>query len=130
MRSAPVVILETPIEERARGIFIEYIKEPLAEGCPPDQLWGQLEKSLQALEKRLGGKETSEALKLLAEGAQDPTQFEKQRHWIELLLIRYYDKAYTHALKTSEQRVVFRGNRNEVKKWIVENMTRRDHGLK
>jgi tRNA 2-selenouridine synthase len=125
MKLAPLVILESPLSERVSAIFEEYVKSPIASGCSPEKLWPILESNIKALEKRLGGKETTEALRLVTEGKPDPLSLEKQTPWIELLLTRYYDKGYAQAKKNSKQTVVFRGNKNEVKAWLTEKVLTR-----
>jgi len=125
MKLAPLVILESPLSERVSAIFEEYVKNPIASGCSPEKLWPILESNIKALEKRLGGKETTEALRLVTEGKPDPLSLEKQTPWIELLLTRYYDKGYAQAKKNSKQTVVFRGNKNEVKAWLTEKVSTR-----
>ena len=125
MKLSPLVILEAPLSERVSAIFEEYIKNPIDSGCSSEKLWPILESNIKALEKRLGGKETTEALRLVTEGKPDPLNLEKQTPWIELLLTRYYDKGYAQALKNSKQTVVFRGTKNEVKAWLTEKVLTR-----
>lgn len=125
MKQAPLLILETPLEERIAFIFQEYVKNPLKSHCPLAKLTEILEKNLRALEKRLGGKETQVALKLFSEGMKDPMNLEKQSPWIELLLLKYYDKTYAYALSKSQQKIIFRGNKKEVKNWIREAISQR-----
>lgn len=126
MKQAPLIVLDAPLEERISAIFQEYVKSPLESHCPLNNLISILEKNLKALEKRLGGKDTALAITLLREGMKTPLSLEKQAPWIELLLVRYYDKAYAHALSRSDQKIIFRGNPNEIKSWIKENLKNRN----
>lgn len=125
MKLAPLVVLESPLCERMMAIFEEYVKGPVESNCPPEKLWPVIVSNIKTLERRLGGKETSEALRLLKEGEKDPLNFEMQIPWIELLLLRYYDKGYSRSLKQSEQTVVFRGDKVQVKEWLTETVLKR-----
>jgi len=111
MRAAPVVVVETPIGERARSIFEDYVTRPLDDGCAVEPLWDILAGNVSALERRLGGKETSDALKLLGKGRLLPRDFDAQAPWIVFLLERYYDRAYAKSTQLDDRNVVFRGDR-------------------
>lgn len=111
MRAAPVVVVETPVEERARFIYADYVTRPLDAGCGVDPLWKVLAENISALERRLGGKETADALRLLEKGRESPRDFGLQSPWIELLLERYYDRAYANSTGLHDRNVVFRGDR-------------------
>jgi len=111
MRAAPVVVVETPIGERARSIFEDYVTRPLDDGCAVEPLWDILAGNILALERRLGGKETSDALKLLGKGRLMPRDFDAQAPWIVFLLERYYDRAYARSTQLDDRNVVFRGDR-------------------
>ncbi|MBM4317874.1 MAG: tRNA 2-selenouridine(34) synthase MnmH [Deltaproteobacteria bacterium] len=125
MKQAPLIILEAPMHERISFIFKEYIEEPIKAQCPIPRLWEILGQNLKALEKRLGGKETARALKLLEEGGTSPLDLERQSPWIELLLVQYYDKAYSYALTRSQQKVTFKGNALEMKEWLNKTLVER-----
>ncbi len=125
MKLAPLVILETPLVDRVAAIFEEYVRAPLEAKCSQEKLWLTLSENLKVLERRLGGKETAEGLKLLNDGFKDPLNLERQTPWIQLLLTRYYDKAYARSLETSKQTVVFHGNKIEIKQWLKEQVSKR-----
>jgi tRNA 2-selenouridine synthase len=125
MKQAPLVVLKAPLMERVSSIFKEYIEEPIKAQCPIPRLWQILKQNLQSLEKRLGGSETARALKFLEEGLKSPLDLERQSPWIELLLVQYYDKAYSYALTRSQQKVVFTGNANEMKEWLMKALLER-----
>nr|UXP70928.1 tRNA 2-selenouridine(34) synthase MnmH [uncultured Bdellovibrionales bacterium] len=125
MKSAPLILLETPLQERIEAIFNEYVKIPLESNCPIEKLWLNLESNLKALEKRLGGQETQKCLNLMQAGLKNPINLELQAPWIELLLVQYYDKTYAHSFGRCKHSVVFKGNKTEVKNWLKENMAKR-----
>jgi len=126
MRLAPVVVLETPVLERVLAIFKEYVEAPIQAGCSPEKLWNILEGNIKVLERRLGGKETSELLKHLKDGASDPLNLERQTTWIQPLLERYYDKAYTRSSQLAQRNVVFTGDKTECKDWLCDQMAKRN----
>jgi tRNA 2-selenouridine synthase len=128
MKQAPLIILETSLQERIEAIFHEYVEIPLQHETPVTQLWEILGQNIKSLEKRLGGKDTALAIKLLQEGLSNPLLLEKQSPWIELLLVRYYDKAYAYALNRSQQKILFQGNKTEIKSWLIEKWASRKNG--
>lgn len=111
MRAAPVVVVETSLEERARSIFDDYVTRPLDGGCAVDPLWGILAGNIAALERRLGGKETADVLRMLEKGRESPRVFDAQAPWIVFLLESYYDRAYARSTQLDDRDVVFRGDR-------------------
>ncbi|MEY4629921.1 MAG: tRNA 2-selenouridine(34) synthase MnmH [Pseudomonadota bacterium] len=110
MRAAPVVVVETPIDLRARAIFREYVSQPLEQGCEVESLWQVLAENISALERRLGGQDTREALLALASGKACPREFAAQDPWIRTLLEKYYDRAYAQSGRLAERNVIFRGD--------------------
>ncbi len=111
MRVAPLVVLESPLRERAEAIYEDYVTRPLDGGCSVDDLWAVLAENIKVLERRLGGKNTADALKFLEDGRALPRAFDRQVNWIELLLEHYYDRAYSRSTKLAERNVVFSGDR-------------------
>ena len=83
MKSAPIVDIERPIEERTTRILSEY-------GHFPKELLA--EKTL-TLSKRMGGEQVKQSLEFL-----ENNQLEE---WVKLLL-HYYDKGYTHSRSLKE----------------------------
>jgi tRNA 2-selenouridine synthase len=125
MKVAPQVILESPLHERVIEIFKEYVQKPLESNCSAEKLWTILTLNTKALERRLGGKETSAVLQKISEGARDPLNLELQSSWIEMLLVLYYDPAYQRSFQVSNPSVKFRGNKKEVKQWLSEHLVKR-----
>lgn len=111
MRLAPLVVLEATLRERAQAIYEDYVTRPLDGGCSVADLWAVLGENIRVLERRLGGKNTADALKFLEEGRAMPRDFDRQASWIELLLEHYYDRAYSRSTQLSERNVAFRGDR-------------------
>jgi tRNA 2-selenouridine synthase len=106
MQQSALAILETPLEERVRNIFEEYVNAPLTRGMEPAALEQQLEQSLARIRRRLGGQRHDEVRAALADG------FKSGRHerWIALLLSWYYDPMYDYQLEQKRDRVVASGD--------------------
>ncbi len=106
MQQAPLVILEAERSHRARRIAREYVWEPLAAGMAASTLHQRLQRSLERIRRRLGGRRHAEVRTALERG------FETGRHeaWIERLLAWYYDPMYDYQLESKRGRVVFRGD--------------------
>jgi tRNA 2-selenouridine synthase len=115
MQQAPLVVLEKTLAERAGNIRTEYVDEPLAAGTPAADLLTRYSAALERIRKRLGGARCSEVAQSLARG------FETGEHerWIEQLLSWYYDPMYDYQLEQKQQRVVARGNAEEVRAYLA-----------
>jgi len=84
MKSAPILDVERPIEERVDRILTEY-------GHFPKDI---LAEKTAGLSKRMGGDQVKAALEFLAD--------DNLRDWIRILL-HYYDKGYTHSRIRKEE---------------------------
>lgn len=96
MSSLPIVVLETPLEERVRRIHEEYFLEPLKSQTPQSVLESFLV-SLKAIERRLGGQRYQELRERRLQA------FEEQNETLNLevirdLLVHYYDPLYDRFL--------------------------------
>ncbi|MBC8205538.1 MAG: tRNA 2-selenouridine(34) synthase MnmH [Kiritimatiellaeota bacterium] len=125
---ADVVHLEISLDERVQITFDEYVTA--AQSAFTDEFgeaglfqWLEdLQGSLQRIRKRLGG----ERLKRVGESMQsafdhhqstgDPS-FHKQ--WVELLLREYYDPMYDYQLEQKQQKIVFAGNAQAVREYLM-----------
>jgi tRNA 2-selenouridine synthase len=114
MQHAPVIVLERSMAERIDNIRREYVDEPLAAGTSASELHARYHTSLERIRKRLGGARYSEVAESLSMG------FEVGEHerWIEQLLTWYYDPMYDYQLDQKLQRVVARGDENEVREFL------------
>ena len=131
MKQAPLVLLQASIEERVEITFAEYIDDALAEHQQHygEQqgftIWAeQLNNCFDKIQRRLGGVRYATFKKLLNDALvyhQQQNDRSLHRQWIEHLLVDYYDPMYDFQLSKKEQRVVFRGERDEVKQFILEN---------
>ncbi len=93
------------VEEQAFEVFAEYL---LA--------------SLQRIQKRLGGERYQKIHQLMQDALiEQKTSGEVEQHriWIESLLTLYYDPMYDYQLNKKLERVIFRGNSNQIKNFSL-----------
>ncbi len=129
MQSSPIVLLEASIEERIDITFQEYIIESLAEHKlfyaeeQGVQRWAkQLLNSIDTIHRRLGGVRHKE-LKILLTAAikqQLSGNIESHKEWIKILLVEYYDPMYDYQLAKKQERVVFKGKKNEIFDYLTQ----------
>ncbi len=127
MSDSPLALIEESVQQRVDTIHLDYIQSnylEFQEQFPEqaDELFAQsLRDSLARIERRLGGENFSLIQKLL-NGALE-TQFRQggiddHRLWIEALLTHYYDPMYDFQLAKKSDRIVFRGDKQEMRNWI------------
>jgi tRNA 2-selenouridine synthase len=131
MQAAPIVVIEDPIDVRLERLLDDYIIRMQSDflGAYGDvQGWlkfsAYLEKGLFSIRKRLGHERYSNliALQKRAVGVQQHTgRVEEHLDWLILLLEQYYDPMYHYQLSKKADRVVFRGEYDEVNLWLTNN---------
>ena len=123
MKQSPLISLEASTEERINITFQEYIIEALAEHQSHygEELgftrWTeQLIESIDKIQRRLGGLRHKELKALLSNAIQQQISgdIESHKEWIKVLLVEYYDPMYDYQLSKKQERVVFKGNKNDV----------------
>jgi len=128
MRHSPVVVLEASVDERINITFQEYIIEALAEhklhlGDEQGILsWSkQLLDSIDTIQRRLGGVRHKQLKSLMTNAIQQHLtgDFELHKDWIKILLVDYYDPMYDYQLGKKQDRVIFKGNKNEVRDYLT-----------
>ncbi len=116
---APVLLIEENIETRVQNIFQDYILNSAIGDFDEERgllVFQKYQNSLQAISKRLGGARTKEILELMQFSQKDfltSQNLESNRHWIERLLVDYYDPFYKVGLHKRREQVIFRGRRDE-----------------
>ena len=123
MKQSPIILLEASIEERINITYQEYITEALTEyqsfyGEEQGfQCWTeQLQNSIDKIQRRLGGLRYKELKSQLSNAIQQQKlgNTEHFKEWIKVLLVDYYDPMYDYQLSKKQERVVFKGEQNEV----------------
>lgn len=142
MHASPIVVVEADLETRVEHSFSNYILQKLAEWqafCAPDSTLVSLEgkpyngehsafelfaeelkKSMYNIRKRLGGVRHQELTKMLDDAleAHQAGDDRLHREWIRVLLSEYYDPQYDYLLEKRKERIVFRGNAEEVEAYL------------
>jgi tRNA 2-selenouridine synthase len=115
---APLVILESSIEERSAALAYEYVGPERLCCAETRKLYTIY---LQRISKALGGVRSANALKLLNHGFAAGTS-EAHVVWIRYLLENYYDPYYQRHLENNAKRVVFRAGYEELYQYLVSEM--------
>ncbi len=130
MKQAPVIVLESLIDDRAELIYQQYVVDSrqsyqdvygLEAGT---QQWAEnLLNSLQRIQRRLGGARYSDVQALMAAALKEPNMpaMEAHKAWIVFLLNEYYDPMYDYQLERKSDRVVFRGSEQAVNEYLRQN---------
>ncbi len=121
---SPLVLLEASVEERVDITFDEYIPQALAEHQQFNgeeagwNSWSEhLQLSFDKIQRRLGGVRYKALKTLLNDALQHQRStgdMHLHKHWIESLLVDYYDPMYDYQISKKQDRVVFKGKMNEV----------------
>ena len=114
MVTAPMVMIETPVRDRALEIFKEYIQAPFAGGMPLNELEASFAKNVERIRNKLGGLECDHIRNQLRLSFQLDALNEGSTgaylDWIERLLTHYYDKLYIHSLSLKTRKTLFNGS--------------------
>ncbi len=120
IRTAPLILLETPTENRIDNIFNEYITQSLKEyqQLLGDQqgytTWSEnLLSSLKKISRRLGGQRYKTAHGLMQTALQN-NDMQQHKQWIGFLLAQYYDPMYDYQLNQKTDRILFKGDHNAI----------------
>ena len=123
MKTSPVILLEASIEERIEITFQEYIVQSLTEYQEfygPEKgfnSWSeQLLKNIDKIQRRLGGERHKKLKNMLQNAIKNHIagKIESHKEWIKVLLVEYYDPMYDYQLDNKKERIIFKGNKNEV----------------
>lgn len=130
MKQSPIILLEASVEERVHITFQEYIIEALDEhqshfGTEKGLIvWAeQLHTSIDKIERRLGGVRHKELKKQLTNALQEQqlsNNIESHKEWIKILLVDYYDPMYDFQINKKEDRIVYKGEKEEVLEYLRE----------
>ncbi|WP_257254382.1 MULTISPECIES: tRNA 2-selenouridine(34) synthase MnmH [unclassified Endozoicomonas] len=125
MQQSPIILLETFIKDRVEIALQEYVRDNLAEF---ETVYGKKEgfarfsqglaDSLYRIRKRLGGARYKALGELLSSALLQHEVhgiIDGYRPLIEELLVGYYDPMYEYQLEQKQGRILFRGNREEIR---------------
>lgn len=131
-KKAPLVILEDSLENRINRVFFDYIKEPInlwskklgSVDEAQKLLTNRIENGLNAIANRLGGLRHRELKNLAKEGLVNFFNSEDKfflNCLIERLLVYYYDPMYDYQTKMKSDRIIFRGEKDDIHNWAINN---------
>ncbi len=126
LQSAPLILLEASLEERVERIFDEYIIEQWQEyqdwfnEVAFEAFANYLLTAIDAIRKRLGSALHKQLRGDLERALcqQQRGEFDAHKIWIEGLLRHYYDPMYNYQINKKGDRIVYRGNHQEILDWL------------
>ncbi len=125
-----LIVLEVDIQTRVENIYNDYIlysykeyEKAYFKGLTPFNWHDTMMHNFKRIQKRLGYERYQKYLQMFEDAWQiqlESGDASKHKEWIEKLLIEYYDPMYDYQIKSKEQRVLFRGNKDEVLEFIAK----------
>ncbi len=126
---APLVVLETPMQERIETTFNEYVIE--AQKMYKDagheynlQEWkGDILSAMDRIKRRLGSQRHQHVSDIFENAFSEQLRngsFEGYKEWVEYLLVEYYDPMYDYQIQKRSEQIQFRGSSEEVLKHLAQ----------
>ncbi len=129
--AAPLVMLQVDDDERVQISYQEYVVDMTAAfaaqyAADPEAGFLAFSEyllgSLAKIRRRLGGVRYAEVLSLMqaalaVQGRSGETA--AHRGWVRTVLLDYYDPMYDYQLSKKQQRLVFKGNTDEVREYLA-----------
>ena len=129
MREAPMVVVEQSLEERIDVVIEDYIVDlgrrfALMFGDAGARLHSEkLQQDLDKISRRLGGlrcQQVSELMHMAFERQWQTGDVSPHRHWVGILLEKYYDPMYEYQLSKRAGKRLFTGDRQAVLAWAQQ----------
>jgi tRNA 2-selenouridine synthase len=123
MQKSPVLVLTCSQEERVQRIYQDYVVLQKSAFIEKDSNDGSekfdtyLISALQKIQKRLGGS-LYKKLDNTIQNALEQESEELHKEWITELLKNYYDPMYDYQLDKKSEKVVFKGDKNQIQEFI------------
>lgn len=122
LSSAPLIILETPLEQRVEITFDEYVVQAQKIYANNLEQWSdEILCAMHRIEKRLGGKRHKHICDIFENAFNQQLQsdsLEAHKEWIDLLLREYYDPMYDYQIQKRSEKVKFRGSSQEIVEYL------------
>ena len=127
LATAPMVLLETPFEERVEITFGEYVlhaQQRYSEvfGVEGMTKWTEdIREAMQRIQKRLGGLRYQQSVTLFDDALNEQVRSgskEGYKAWAAYLLREYYDPMYDYQIAKNSERVRFRGSFEAVEAYL------------
>lgn len=128
MSLSPLVLLEAAIEERIKISLEDYVENMLKRYMNLDPLTASnnfsnyWEQSLDKIQKRIGLKRYHDLKNDLNLALRNFLNNDDNSHFIgiiEKLLTEYYDPMYSYQISKKKDRIIFSGNFQEVKEFLI-----------
>lgn len=116
MSKSPIIVLESPTEDRMARITDEYVTVPVAK-YGNNVVRERILTNIDRIQRRFGKKKHAKAREL-AEAAFDGSI--SHGGWVRFLLEEYYDPLYNRGLKKYKDRIVHVGDREDVVRWLLD----------
>ena len=127
LSNAPLIILETITKERIEITFNEYIvkaQESYEKSYADDGLnrWQEsIHAAMLRIKRRLGGERYKILCGIFDSAVEEQNtsgSLESYKTWIRYLLEEYYDPMYDYQIEKNKERIVFRGNADEIEAFL------------
>ncbi|MCJ7765694.1 MAG: tRNA 2-selenouridine(34) synthase MnmH, partial [Thiovulaceae bacterium] len=128
LAEGPLVILETPTQERVEITFDEYVvqAQKMYENAGYDDAlkeWkDDIQSAMKRIERRLGSqrhKEVSDIFENALSEQMRSGSLDGYKEWVEYLLREYYDPMYDYQIQKRAGQVAFRGSGEEVLAYLA-----------
>lgn len=128
-RQSPLVVLQVPVEERAHIILKEYVTDSQAShiayyGDQGMENWlAYIVGSIDKAKRRLGGDRHKNMTDMVTEAYRKQLIDGNDLHhlpWILDFLVYYYDPMYEYQLDQNKDHIIFSGNRDEVRDYLIQ----------
>ena len=129
MDEAPLIFLDQPVEYRIEQIYQDYVVELFSDFT--DQYRENaiaeyhlfLVNACKKIAKRLGGQDLKRVLGMIGKAIEHQLNNDEltlHQEWIVFLLKNYYDPMYSFQISKKQNRVIFRGNQQEVSSYLSQ----------
>ncbi|WP_375748234.1 tRNA 2-selenouridine(34) synthase MnmH [Vibrio sp. HN007] len=128
MQKAKVVVIDDPFDVRVERLIDDYVvkmQRDFLAAFGEEEGWAKfdayLERGMFNIRKRLGHERHAELLcaqKDAIKQMQQDGSISAHENWLVPLLEQYYDPMYTYQLGKKSERIVFKGDYNQVKEWL------------
>lgn len=131
MHNGDLIFLEESLEQRILNILDDYVinGQKEFENEKDDfeitmNLWkNDMIKSMERVKGKMGGDRLNMVIELFKEACDNQlitNTYDSHKNWIQLFLSDYYDPMYKHSISKSNRKILFSGNRYEVKEFLTE----------
>lgn len=130
IRQGPLVLIEEGLPSRVDAVFEEYIHVALSEfqsvhgNALGFEIWAtNLRNALNRIQRRLGDQRHKQLMNVMNAAIEEQHMNdvdEGHKEWIRQLLQDYYDPMYDYQLEKKAERIIYRGNRDDVLEYLKQ----------